>query len=295
MEGLNHIGPAMSRHKQTLMKRPRRRPTNTPRRRSVADSPPADPPAAQRLQKVLAAAGVASRRECEQLILEGRVEVDGRLVTQLGAKADPRTSEIRVDGQVLPRTSFVYLLVNKPKGVVSTNRDPAGRPRVVDLVPEQAGRVFTVGRLDMESEGLLLLTNDGELANRLAHPRYGVTKKYQVQVAGTPGRELLDRLCQGVRLAEGFVRAVSARIKRQHKQSTILEIVLREGKNREIRRMLAAHGHKVQQLRRVAIGPLNLGQLPVGEYRGLTREELRRLRAATGTAGGRSAGKGRRK
>jgi 23S rRNA pseudouridine2605 synthase len=246
------------------------------------------------LQKVLAAAGIASRRECEELIREGRVEVDGELVTKLGTKADPQENEIRLDGQLLPKVAHLYFLVNKPKGVVSTNRDPAGRPRVIDLVPPQAGRVFTVGRLDIESEGLMLLTNDGELANRLAHPRYGVDKKYRVQVAGTPGREVIAKLRQGVRVAEGTVRAEWVTIKRKQKQSTIIELVLREGKNREIRRMLAALGHKVQRLRRVAIGDVVLGKLPLGEFREATAGELRALRKAAQFKSPRKKGTGRR-
>jgi 23S rRNA pseudouridine2605 synthase len=253
--------------------------TSDRRHRSTSDASPADADS-QRLQKVLAAAGVASRRECELLIQEGRVEVDRQVVTRLGTKVDVHSQEIRLDGEVLSQVRRAYYLVNKPKGVVSTSRDPAGRARVIDLVPQEAGRLFTVGRLDMESEGLMLLTNDGELANRLAHPRFGVEKHYEVQVAGYPEPEVLRKLRKGVVLADGVVRAQAARVKRRHKQSTVLEIVLKEGKNREIRRMLAAAGHKVQRLRRVALGSLRLGQLPVGEYREVTRGELKRLRAA---------------
>ncbi|MDH3718677.1 MAG: rRNA pseudouridine synthase [Planctomycetota bacterium] len=253
--------------------------TSDRRHRSTSDARPADTDS-QRLQKVLAAAGVASRRECEQLILEGRVEVDRQVVTRLGTKVDVASQEIRLDGEVVPQLRRAYYLVHKPKGYVSTSQDPAGRPRVVDLVPEAAGRLFTVGRLDMDSEGLMLLTNDGELANRLAHPRFGVEKRYEVQVAGYPEPEVLRKLRKGVVLADGVVRAQAARVKRRHKQSSVLEIVLKEGKNREIRRMLAAQGHKVQRLRRVALGSLRLGQLPVGEYRELTRGELKQLRTA---------------
>jgi 23S rRNA pseudouridine2605 synthase len=253
--------------------------TSDRRHRSKSDARPTDTDS-QRLQKVLAAAGVASRRECEQLILEGRVEVDRQVVTRLGTKVDVASQEIRLDGEVLPKLRRAYYLVHKPKGYVSTSQDPAGRARVLDLVPEAAGRLFTVGRLDMDSEGLMLLTNDGELANRLAHPRFGVEKHYEVQVAGYPEEEVLRKLRKGVVLADGVVRAQAARVKRRHKQSTVLEIVLKEGKNREIRRMLAAQGHKVQRLRRVALGSLRLGQLPVGEYRELTRGELKQLRAA---------------
>jgi 23S rRNA pseudouridine2605 synthase len=234
----------------------------------------------ERLQKVLAAAGVASRRECEQIILEGRVEVDGETVTQLGTRVHPSAQQIRVDGVALPRPKLEYYLINKPQGVVTTSRDPWARTRAIDLAPERAGRVFAVGRLDMSSEGLVLLTNDGELANRLAHPRYGIEKTYMVQVAGDVSHDVLEKLRHGVWLAEGRVQPERVFISRRYKNSTILDVVLREGKNREVRRILAALGHKVQRLRRVAIGPLRLGDLPLGQARALTHDELRRLKDA---------------
>lgn len=171
---------------------------------------------------------------------------------------------------------MVYLL-NKPVGVVTTNHDPAGRPRVIDLVPGEQ-RLFAVGRLDRMSEGLLLVTNDGPLANLLAHPRYGVEKRYLVQVAGIPTRETLDAVRRGVHLAEGQVHAKRIDVRSQHKQSTVLEMTLDEGKNREIRRMLAAHGHKVHQLKRVAVGGLTLGNLLPGQWRLLTWQEVDALR-----------------
>jgi 23S rRNA pseudouridine2605 synthase len=256
--------------------------TARPSRPISQDSPPSGEEA-ERLQKILASAGVGSRRKCEELILAGRVEVDRRVVNQLGAKADPHTQEIRVDGVALARPRLVYFMVHKPKGVVSTNYDPSGRPRVVDLVNYE-GRLFTVGRLDMSSEGLILVTNDGELANRLTHPRYGVEKTYQVEVAGTLDRKELDKLRKGVHLAEGFAHVVSAKIIRPYQHSTLLEIVLAEGRNREIRRILARVGHKVERLKRIAIGPVRLADLPPGAMRPLDREELKRLRqAARGT------------
>lgn len=239
-------------------------------------------PTAERLQKVLATAGVGSRRQCEQLIEEGRVCVDSRVVTQLGTKVDPSRQDVRVDGEPVLRKNQVYFAVHKPVGVVSTSRDPAGRPRVIDLVPADAGRLFNVGRLDATSEGLILVTNDGELTQALTHPRYGVRKTYQVEVAGRPGRDVLGRLRQGVRLAGGVARVAEVRVKRRRKMSTVLEMVLDEGRNREIRRMLAQVGHKVQRLVRVAVGPVRLGNLPLGGYRPLTRDELRRLRRAAG-------------
>ncbi len=231
------------------------------------------------MQKVLAGAGIGSRRKCEELISAGRVTVDGRTVTELGTKVDPDDVEIRVDGEPLPRTKRLYYMVNKPSGVVSTNRDPSGRPRIIDLLPS-AERLFAVGRLDMSSEGLILATNDGELANLLAHPRYGVEKTYQAQVVGVPETDVLDRLRQGIHLAEGFAHAKRVTIKSQHKHSALLEIVLDEGRNREVRRLLARVGHKVLRLKRTALGPLRLGDLGPGEFRPLRREEIRALRDA---------------
>ncbi len=245
----------------------------------------------ERLQKVLAAAGVGSRRDCEELIREGRVEVDRRVVTELGFRVDPDKHEIRVDGELVRIAHRVYYAVNKPQGVVSTNADPSGRPRVIDLVPPHK-HLFTVGRLDRSSEGLILVTNDGELANQLAHPRYGVPKTYRVEVAGHPTPEELDQLTRGIHLAEGKVQASEVHLKKRLKQSTLLEIVLREGRNREIRRMLARLGHKVLRLKRIALGPLKLGDIPVGGYRKLQRLEVAALRniASGKPTSGRKAG-----
>ncbi len=240
----------------------------------------------ERLQKVLAAAGLGSRRNCEELITTGRVEIDRKVVTQLGTRVDPLRQEIRVDGERLPDPKRVVYMLSKPVGVVTTNFDPDGRPRVVDLVPGEQ-RLFAIGRLDRMSEGLILVTNDGELANLLAHPRYGVEKKYLVQVAGVPTPETLDKLRRGIGLAEGMARAQHVHLKSQHKQSAVLEMVLDEGKNREIRRMLAQLGHKVHQLKRVAVGKLSLGDLLPGQWRLLAWSEVEALRkdALAQTAG----------
>lgn len=182
-----------------------------------------------------------------------------------------------MDGTELRRPRTVWYALNKPTGVVCTNRDPGGRPRAVDLVPESRERLFTVGRLDLNSEGLLLLTNDGELANRLTHPRYGVSKTYRVLVAGNPTREVLSQLKRGVHLAEGVARITGVTIKRRYKKSTVLEMVLQEGRNREIRRSLAGVGHKVMRLVRIATGPIRLGNLAPGEYRPLSSAEVQKL------------------
>jgi 23S rRNA pseudouridine2605 synthase len=227
----------------------------------------------ERLQKVLAAMGVGSRRDCEELIKDGRVEVDKQVVTVLGTKVDPFKHEIRVDGEALKRPEPMYFAVNKPEGVVTTNFDPSGRERVIDLVPTDA-RLFAVGRLDRSSEGLILLTNDGDFANRLTHPRYGVEKTYLVRVAGEPGESELNKLRRGVHLSDGVCRVQRIVIKGRHKQSTDMIIVLNEGRNREIRRILARVGHKVLKLRRVGIGQLKLGDMPMGAWRKLTQAEI---------------------
>jgi 23S rRNA pseudouridine2605 synthase len=232
----------------------------------------------ERLQKVLAAAGLGSRRECELLIEQGRVMVDGRVVTRLGTRVDPEQQRIRVDGEAVQSERSVYYLLNKPKGFLSTNFDPSGRPRAVDILKAVPQRLFSVGRLDRESEGLLLLTNDGELTNRLTHPRYGVPKTYIVQVAGRPTPEDLAKMRKGVFLSEGKVTVDSVRSKGSRGRSTLLEIVLSEGRNREIRRMLARLGHKVMRLTRTAIGPVTDRGLRPGEFRKLQPDELQSLR-----------------
>jgi 23S rRNA pseudouridine2605 synthase len=229
---------------------------------------------------------LGSRRRCEELILAGRVDVGGKVVTELGTKVDPLREQIRLDGVPLRRPRRVYYAVNKPPGVVCSNRDPSGRPRVVDLLPNRQPGLFAVGRLDLNSEGLILVTNDGELANRLTHPRYGVRKTYRVMVAGHPTRDVVARIRRGVHLAEGLARVAGVRIGRRYKQSTILEMELDEGRNREIRRVLARVGHKVLRLVRIAVGPVRLGNLAPGAYRRLSREEVEALRKVSGQPAG---------
>ncbi len=248
----------------------------------------------QRLQRFLASAGFGSRRQCEELIEAGRVDVDGQIVTKLGSTVDSSVQKIRVDGVLLKKQKPVYYAVNKPVGVVTTNRDPQGRPRVVDLVPPDE-RVFPVGRLDRSSEGLILLTNDGELAQRLTHPKFGVRKVYRVTVAGKVETETMRQMRKGIHIAEGFVQVEGAKLLKSRSRATELEIVLREGKNREIRRILARLGHKVQTLRRSAVGPLRLGDVPPGAYRVVTSQEVEKLWAATETAAEESATRGRGK
>jgi 23S rRNA pseudouridine2605 synthase len=234
---------------------------------------------------VLAHAGLGSRRSCETLIKQGRVSIDGQIVRELGTRVDPTRAKIAVDGEAIRLESMVYYAVNKPKGYVSTNLDPSGRPRVVDLLPEIPERVYTVGRLDEESTGLMILTNDGELANRLSHPRYGVEKLYRALIAGTPDREVLAKLTAGIWLSDGKVRAKRARVVGRQGQANVLELVLAEGKNREIRRMLAKLGHKVMSLNRVAVGPISVKGLSSGECRSLSRHEVDLLwKVANGAA-----------
>lgn len=236
--------------------------------------------AAERVQKLLAAAGIGSRRACEDLIAAGRVAVDGQVIT-LGAKAEPR-QVITVDGErVHTDPTLVYLMLNKPRGVVTTVDDPQGRPTVVDLVPPNP-RVFPVGRLDTDTEGLLLLTNDGELANRLTHPRYGVEKAYLAQIRGPAARRALAALRDGVDLSDGPANVVAVREVGSDGRRTLLELVLAEGRKREVRRMLKAVGLPLERLARTRIGPVLLGDLSPGKCRPLRGDEVRGLYAVAG-------------
>jgi 23S rRNA pseudouridine2605 synthase len=228
-----------------------------------------------RLQKLLATSGVASRRKCEELMLAGEVEVDGEVVTRLGTKVDPTTAVIRVRGQRLPPASpNVYLVLNKPRGVVSTMSDPQGRRTLGDLVADRPERLFHVGRLDTDTSGLIVLTNDGDFAQRLAHPSYEVDKTYVAEVDGEVTKATLRTLREGVTLEDGPVTVSRARLVQEGKGKSIVELVIHEGRNRIVRRLLDHVGHPVKRLTRTAIGPVRLGRLPEGELRELTRDEL---------------------
>jgi 23S rRNA pseudouridine2605 synthase len=239
---------------------------------------------AERLQKIIAMAGVASRRKAEELITSGRVAVNGETVTALGSKADPERDHIRVDGKLLRgQQRLTYLLLNKPKGFVTTNKDPEGRPTVMNLLGGVKSRVYPVGRLDYASEGLLLLTNDGDLAQKLMKASSHVPKTYLVKVSGTPSDEALNKLRRGVSIATDDgrrVRTAPARIRAvKEANNPWYEITLIEGRNRQIRRMFEQVGHHVEKIKRVRYGPLEL-DVPPGKYRQLKPQEIAKLRAS---------------
>ncbi|MBN2305908.1 MAG: rRNA pseudouridine synthase [Anaerolineae bacterium] len=232
----------------------------------------------ERVQKLLSQAGIASRRAAEDLIRQGRVTVNGN-VAQLGDKADLSQDTVRVDGEALKAPGFVYYLLNKPRGVVSTNkRQPQDSRRIVrDLIPHE-GHLFTVGRLDTESEGLIILTNDGELADKLMHPRYGHTKTYHALVAGVPTTETLDAWRRGIVLDDKKAAPVKVRVLQSREDDTLLELVMREGRKRQIRRVGAMLGHPVKKLTRVKIEFLEIGHLEPGQWRELSPAEVRQLK-----------------
>jgi len=232
---------------------------------------------AERLQKVLAAAGIGSRRACEDLIAARRVTVDGR-VARLGDKVDPVDSEIYVDGQrVIADTRLVYLAMNKPRGVVATMADERGRAAVADYLGNLEQRVYHVGRLDADSEGLLLLTNDGTLAHRLMHPSFGVLKTYLCEVAGPVPRQLGRTLMAGVDLEDGYTKVDSYKLVDAVGRTALIEIALHEGRKHIVRRLLSEVGHPVNRLIRTAIGPIRLGDLKAGRTRRLTNAEVAAL------------------
>ena len=227
----------------------------------------------------MAHAGVASRRAAEEMIVAGRVAVNGEVVRELGRRV-VSSDRIEVDGRPIVATArHVHLAVNKPLGVVSTTRDPEGRPTITSLV-RRPERLYPVGRLDWDTEGLLLLTNHGELTHRLTHPKYGVEKEYHALVAGYPTPEVLRQLAEGVKLDDGWTAPAKVRRLRQDSQGIWLSVTLHEGRNRQVRRMLDAVGHPVRQLRRVRFGAVELGEVPSGQVRELTADELAALRRA---------------
>ncbi|NHN57007.1 rRNA pseudouridine synthase [Calidifontibacter sp. DB0510] len=261
----------------------RRRPSNQPAPAQGAETHDVHDPEGVRLQKLLASAGVGSRRACEVLISQGRVQVDGQVVRELGVRVDPVRQTVHVDGErVVLDESRVYLAFNKPLGVVSTMSDELGRESVADFLGARKERLFHVGRLDADTEGLLLLTNDGELANRLQHPSYGVPKTYVAVVPGPVARGLGRRLREGVELEDGVVKVDGFKVIDSRPGWVMVQIVLHEGRNRVVRRLLEEVGHPVESLVRTDVGPVNLGELRPGKTRPLTKAEVGGLYKAAG-------------
>ncbi len=239
----------------------------------------------ERLQKILSQAGIASRRAAEKMILDGRVAVDGQLVTELGTRADTESADITVDGKSIRKAEkHVYYLLNKPKGYLSTAKDDRGRQTVLELLSDVRERVYPVGRLDNNTEGLLLLTNDGELMNALLHPKSKVYKTYIARVKGTPREESLDMLRQGIGLSDGMTAPAKVRILELDaaRGMTKLEVSIHEGRNRQVRRMFEAIGHRVEALKRIEFAGLTLSGVQRGQYRALTKDEIDYLGSLTG-------------
>ncbi|MFY9377764.1 MAG: pseudouridine synthase [Peptococcia bacterium] len=233
----------------------------------------------ERLQKFLAGAGIASRRRAEEYIRAGRVKVNGQTITEMGFKVNPDRDKVTVDGkEVKKKEQLVYLLLNKPPLVMTTLHDPQQRPIVTDYLKGVEQRVYPVGRLDYESEGLLLLTNDGELAYRLTHPRYQVPKTYEVKVQGRISPDALQTLREGVLLEDGITQPAKVQVVAKGKNNTLLTMTIREGRNRQIRRMCDKVGYSVLTLRRISLGPLELGNVPSGQYRFLNKAEISSLK-----------------
>jgi pseudouridine synthase len=235
--------------------------------------------ALERIQKILAKAGIASRREAERMLMEGRVTVNGKVIDKLGFKADLSKDHIKVDGKRLTHSEpKITLLLNKPRGYLSTVEDPQGRPTVMDLLKKVRGRIYPVGRLDFDAEGILLLTNDGDLAYTLSHPKFSIPRTYLVKVKGVPEERELSRLKKGVTLEDGKARAVSINILRGGEKNSWARIVVTEGRNRLVKKMFLAIGHPVLKLKRVQFGPIQIGNLPIGQFRYLTSEEIEKIK-----------------
>ncbi|MGQ9556587.1 MAG: pseudouridine synthase [Desulfurispora sp.] len=235
----------------------------------------------ERLQKFMARCGVASRRHCEQLIADGQVKVNGRVVTEPGTRIRPGKDVVVVNGRLLRQPKKkVYYMLYKPRGYLSAVADPAGRKLVTDLLPDVKQRIYPVGRLDYDSEGLLLLTNDGALTRALTHPSSKVSKTYRVRVQGIPSWRSLEQLAQGIELADGLTAPATVGLIDVLNGNALLEITIHEGRNRQVRRMCEAIGHPVLRLKRIRFGPLNLGKMKAGEFRELKNHEIRALLAA---------------
>jgi 23S rRNA pseudouridine2605 synthase len=239
------------------------------------------PSGKQRLQKILAAAGIDSRRKCETLILEHAVTVNGEIVNELPAFADPEKDDIRVDGQRIKQAEKVYFLLNKPKGVICTSSDPQRRPKAIDLI-DCSQRIVCVGRLDVDTTGAIILTNDSALVNRLTHPKYELSKTYHIVVRGRVEPPDVEKLKKGVWLAEGKTQGAAVKIIRRSHAETTLQLVIRQGLNRQIRRMFSRLGYKVKALKRTQIGDIVLKGIAAGNYKRLTKAQIAYLKRATG-------------
>ena len=251
----------------------------------------------ERLQKIISKAGAASRREAERLILAGRVTLNGRVVTELGTQADGEQDVIAIDGgNISAPKEKLYFLLNKPKRCISAVRDDRGRRTVIDLLPEVEEYIYPVGRLDYDTEGLLLLTNDGDLMNGLLHPRYEIEKTYIAKAQGVVTGEDIKKLCRGIMLEDGMTAPARAKLLERADNGSWcrVQLTIHEGRNRQVRRMLQALGHRVQELKRVAFAGLTLEGVPRGGYRSLTGEEVARLKKIAGTAAGKPAGNARK-
>ena len=257
-------------------------PRSRPRGRSFASAPVPREDGPQRIAKLLARAGVASRRKCEEIILEGRVKVNGVVAQELGTKVDPTRDRIEVDGNPIHSENKVYILMNKPRGVVTTASDPQGRPTVLDLLEEIPERVYPVGRLDLDTAGLLILTNDGTLANGLMHPSREINKVYKAWVKGVISGEKLKQLATGVELEDGMTAPAHVRKIEEGVNESMIELTIHEGRNRQVRRMCEAVGHPVKTLMRTQLSFLKIGRLRYGEWRHLTPVEVDRLYSAAG-------------
>lgn len=234
-----------------------------------------------RLQKVLADAGVASRRKAEEMILDGRVMVDGQVTRTLGTKIDPENSEVMVDGEIILKvTTKIYLALNKPRGILSTLSDPENRPHLGDLLRDRSERLFHVGRLDKDSEGLLLLTNDGEIAHRATHPSFSLPKNYLLELKGNVSREVADAFRQGVELDDGVAKVDKLTVLAGQPGKTLFDVVIHDGRNQILRRMAAATGLTVERLIRIGMGPIKLGELTPGKWREIKGAELTSLQRA---------------
>jgi 23S rRNA pseudouridine2605 synthase len=233
-----------------------------------------------RLQKYLSRAGVSSRREGERLIAQGRVKVNGRVVTELGTRVHPGKDRVEVNGEEVREARVRWVMLHKPKGAVSTRSDPEGRQTVYHLLPPELRDLSYVGRLDLLTEGLLLLTNEGETLHRLTHPSFEVEREYQVWLQGEPDSGTVRRLLEGVELEDGIARATRFTVEKKTREGVIVSLVLREGRNREVRRIMEAVGQPILRLRRVRFGPIRLGNLKSGGWRNLTEDEIRALRGS---------------